>query len=148
MKRSANIAGLGAGVLLAALLLGACSNNGSAPPASSTSTSTTTTSSTTSSSSPSTTTTASSAAAACTKSSISAAAMNAPSVGSVSAVNGYGCSGSWAYADVTVGSGSAAFDAVIVLQAQGSGWSVADRGNACNNHLVPEAIYTQACTTS
>lgn len=74
--------------------------------------------------------------------------MNAPSVGSVSAVNGFGCSGSWAYADVTVGSGNAAFDAVIVLQAQGSGWAVADRGDACNNHLVPSAIYTQACTTS
>jgi len=39
-------------------------------------------------------------------------------------------------------------DLVIVLEAQGSTRSVADRGNACNNHLVPNAIYTQACTTS
>jgi hypothetical protein len=147
MKRTANVAGLCAGVLLAAVLLGACSSNGSTPPATSTTTSTTSTTTTTAAP-PSTSTTATSASAACTKSSISAAAMNAPSVGSVSAVNGFGCSGSWAYADVTVGSGSASFDAVIVLQAQGSGWSVADRGNACNNHLVPAAIYTQACTTS
>jgi len=87
-------------------------------------------------------------ALACTKSLITAAAKNSGSVGSVSAVNGFGCSGSWAYADVTVGSGAASFDAVIVLQARGSSWSVADRGNACNNHLVPSAIYTQACTTS
>ena len=79
---------------------------------------------------------------------ITAAAESSSSVGSVSAVNGFGCSGSWAYADVTVGSGAASFDAVIVLEAQGSSWSVADRGNACNNHLVPSAIYTQACTTS
>ncbi|HEX4127685.1 MAG TPA: hypothetical protein VHX67_08935, partial [Acidimicrobiales bacterium] len=92
--------------------------------------------------------TASAAAAACTKDRISAAAMSATSVGPVSAVSGFGCSGSWAYADVTVGSGTNAFDAVIVLQAQGSDWSVADRGNACQNHLVPDAIYTQACTTS
>ena len=63
-------------------------------------------------------------------------------------VDNYGCSGTWAYANVSVGSGSGAFDAVIVLQAQGSTWSVADRGNACYNHLVPSNIYTQACTTS
>jgi hypothetical protein len=74
--------------------------------------------------------------------------MSSTSAGPVSAVSGFGCSGSWAYADVTVGSGENNFDAVIVLQAQGSGWTVADRGNACNNHLVPAAIYTQACTTS
>jgi hypothetical protein len=111
--------------------MSACSNSGS--PAT---TSTTTTTSTSASS------------AACTKSLITAAAESSSSVGSVSAVNGFGCSGSWAYADVTVGSGAASFDAVIVLQAQGSSWSVADRANACNNHLVPSAIYTQACTTS
>ena len=118
--------------LLAALVLSACSNNGSPSPA------TTTT----------TTTSSSSSALACTKSLITAAAESSSSVGSVSAVNGFGCSGSWAYADVTVGSGAASFDAVIVLQAQGSSWSVADRANACNNHLVPSPIYTQACTTS
>ncbi|HMK62502.1 MAG TPA: hypothetical protein VEG62_01705 [Acidimicrobiales bacterium] len=33
-----------------------------------------------------------------------------------------GCAGSRAYANVTVGTGSAAYDAVIVLQAQGSAW--------------------------
>jgi hypothetical protein len=37
---------------------------------------------------------------------------------------------------------------VIVLQAQGSSWSVADRANACNNHLVPSATYIRACRTS
>ena len=130
MHPRATVAGLVASGLLAALTLAACSNNGSSPPASTT------------------TTTSSSSAVACTKSLITAAAKNSSKVGSVSAVNGFGCSGSWAYADVTVGSGAASFDAVIVLQAQGSSWSVADRGSACNNHLVPSAIYTQACTTS
>ena len=130
MHARATVSGFVASGLLAALVLGACSDN-SAPP----STSTTTTSS-------------SSSASACSKSLITAAAKNSTTVGSVSAVNGFGCSGSWAYADVTVGSGAASFDAVIVLEAQGSTWSVADRGNACNNHLVPSAIYTQACTTS
>ena len=85
---------------MAALTLAACSNNGSSPPASTT------------------TTTSASSAVACTKSLITAAAKNSSSVGSVSAVNGFGCSGSWAYADVTVGSGAASFDAVIVLQAR------------------------------
>ena len=70
------------------------------------------------------------------------------SLGPVNAVVGFGCSGTWAYANVTVGSGSGAYDAVIVLQSQGSSWSVADRANACSNHLVPNDIYTQACTTS
>ena len=139
MDRRTTIGSLAVSVLLAALLLGACSNSGSSSSTSSTVTSTTATSTSTSSSS----------AAPCTKSAITAAATSASStVGNVTAVNGFGCSGSWAYADVSVGSASNSFDAVIVLQAQGSGWSVADRGNACNNHLVPSAIYTQACTTS
>jgi hypothetical protein len=130
MDRRATVPFLVAGGLLAALVLSACSNGGSPAPASTT------------------TTTTSSSSLACTKSLITAAAESSSTVGSVSAVNGFGCSGSWAYADVTVGSGAASFDAVIVLQAQGSSWSVADRANACNNHLVPSAIYTQACTTS
>ena len=139
MHQRAAVAGLVTSGLLAALALGACSNNSSPPTTSTTTTSTT---------AASTTTTSSSAAVACTKSLITAAAESSTSIGSVSAVNGFGCSGSWAYADVTVGSGSASFDAVIVLQAQGSSWSVADRANACNTHLVPSPIYTQACTTS
>jgi hypothetical protein len=138
MHPRATIAGLVASGLFTALALTACSNNSSPPPSTTTST---TTSSTTTTSSPS-------SAAACTKSLIAAGAESSSSVGSVSAVNGFGCSGSWAYADVTVGSGAASVDAVIVLQAEGSNWSVADRANACNNHLVPTAIYTQACTTS
>jgi len=74
--------------------------------------------------------------------------MKSTTVGPVDEVVGFGCAGSWAYANVTVGSGSGSYEAVIVLQAQGSGWSVADRANACQNHLVPSAIYAQACTTS
>ncbi|HEY5383957.1 MAG TPA: hypothetical protein VIJ56_01890 [Acidimicrobiales bacterium] len=130
MQPRATVPFLVASGLLAALVLSACSNNGSPSPATTT------------------TTSSSSSDLACTKSLITAAAESSSSVGSVSAVNGFGCSGSWAYADVTVGSGAASFDAVIVLQSQGSSWSVADRANACNNHLVPSAIYTQACTTS
>jgi hypothetical protein len=132
MQPKATVPFLAASGLLAALALGACSNN-SSPPASTSTTSTTS---------------SSSSAAVCSKSLITAAAESSSSVGSVSAVNGFGCSGSWAYADVTLGSGDGSVDAVIVLEAQGSSWSVADRAKACNNHLVPSAIYTQACTTS
>jgi hypothetical protein len=131
MHRRATVPFLVAGGLLAALVMSACSDSGSPAPSSTT-----------------TTTSSSSSALACTKSLVTAGAESSSSVGSVSAVNGFGCSGSWAYADVTVGSGAASFDAVIVLQARGSSWSVADRAKACNNHLVPSAIYTQACTTS
>ncbi len=131
MNPRLTVGGLVAGGLLAAVTLGACSDNSSPAPASTT-----------------TTTSSSSSAVACTKNLITAAAKSSSRVGSVSAVNGFGCSGSWAYADVTVGTGAASFDAVIVLQAKGSAWSVADRSSACNNHLVPSSIYTQACTTS
>ena len=109
MHARATVSGFVASGLLAALVLGACSDN-STPPPSSTTTSTTSTTTSTSSSS---------AAAACTKSLITAAAKSSTTVGSVSAVNGFGCSGSWAYADVTVGSGAASFDAVIVLRSPG-----------------------------
>jgi hypothetical protein len=136
MQPRTAIGGLTVSGLLAVLVLGACSNDGSSA------------SSSTSSTSTSTTATSSSTAIACTKSLITAAAMNSSTVGAVTALNDFGCAGSWAYADVTVGSGSASFDAVIVLQAHGSSWSVADRGSACNDHLVPSAIYTRACTTS
>ncbi len=122
---------------LGAIALAGCSNSPSASPPSTTAPTSTTTA-------PPTTTIAS---ASCTKAAISAAAMSATSVGPVSSVSGYGCSGSWAYANVVVGTTNS-FDAVIVLQASGSNWTVVDRGNACSNHLVPSAIYTPACTTS
>jgi hypothetical protein len=86
--------------------------------------------------------------ASCTQSAILAAAKSSASTGPVNSVYNFGCSGTWAYANVNVGSGSASYDAVIVLQAQGSGWAVGDRGNACSSHLVPSAIYTQACSSS
>jgi len=104
--------------------------------------------SSTPSASPTTTAASSNPSAPCTKAAISAAATNATSVGPVTSVSNFGCSGDWAYANVVVGPSSSSFDAVIVLQANGSSWSVADRPNVCSNHLVPTAIYTRACTTS
>lgn len=98
--------------------------------------------------SPTTSTTAAATSAPCTQSAILTATRSATGLGPVQSVVNFGCSGSWAYANVTVGSGSAAFDAVIVLQAQGSAWAVQNRGTACSNHLVPSDLYTQACTTS
>jgi len=127
--------------ILGAVALASCSNTPSASPPSTTAPTSTTTTAPTSS------TTTAIATASCTKAAISAAAMSATSVGPVSSVSGYGCSGSWAYANVVVGTTNS-FDAVIVLQASGSNWTVVDRGNACSNHLVPSAIYTPACTTS
>ncbi len=88
------------------------------------------------------------AASSAAQSAILAAAKSSTSTGPVNSVSNFGCSGAWAYANVNVGNGSASYDAVIVLQAQASGWVVADRGNACSNHLVPSTIYTQACSSS
>ncbi len=122
-------AGLVVAAALGAIALASCSNSPAASPGTTTSTSTTT------------------AAASCTRAAITAGAMSAPSAGPVSSVNGYGCSGAWAYADVVVGTTNS-YEAVLVLQAVGSNWTVADRATACSNHLVPTAIYTQACTTS
>lgn len=127
----------GAALLAGAVLLAGCSN----------STNATVASTTTTTAAPAVTSTTAGTAA-CTHDAILTAAQADASLGTVASVVNVGCAGSWAYANVTVGTGSAAFDAVIVLQAQGSGWVVADRANACNNHLVPAAIYTQACTTS
>jgi hypothetical protein len=130
--------------VLGAIALASCSNSPSALPKSTSSTTTPTSATTAPPASSSTTAVAT---ASCTKAAISAGAMSATSVGRVSSVNGYGCSGSWAYANVVVGTTNS-FDAVIVLQASGSHWTVVDRGNACSNHLVPSAIYTPAWTTS
>ena len=134
--------GIVAATVLGAVLLTGCSSSPTTQ--SSGTTASTTAASTTSSTSSS----SAGSAAPCTHSAIAAAATSDSSLGQVNSVDNFGCSGTWAYANVSVGSGSGAFDAVIVLQAQGSTWSVADRGNACNNHLVPSNIYTQACTTS
>jgi hypothetical protein len=123
---------------LGAIALASCSNSPSASQGSTTSTT---------AAPPTSSSTTTIASASCTKAAISAAAMNATSVGPVSSVSGYGCSGLWAYANVVVGTTNS-FDAVIVLQANGPKWNVVDRGSACSNHLVPSAIYTPACTTS
>jgi hypothetical protein len=130
--------GLVLGLLIGAGVLAACSSSPSNPSAGST----------TSTVGSSTSTTSSAAGAPCTHHAIAAAATSDTSLGPVDAVVGFGCSGTWAYANVTVGSGSGAYDAVIVLQAQGSSWSVADRASACSGHLVPSDISKQACTTS
>lgn len=133
---------LGGGIavvgVLATLLLAGCSSSPSTHSSGTTTTAATTTSSST----------ASAGSPACTRSAIAAAATSDSNLGQVDSVVNFGCSGNWAYANVTVGSGSGASDAVIVLQAQGSAWSVADRANACSNHLVPASIETRACTTS
>jgi hypothetical protein len=95
-----------------------------------------------------TTTTAAPAGAPCTKSALTTAIMASPN-NQLIAVNGFGCSGGWAWAGVTLGPSTAnSIDAVMVLNTSGGSWQVADRATACNQHLVPAAIYNQACTTS
>ena len=126
------------GLFIGAGMLAACSSSPSSPSAGST----------TSTAGSATPTTSSAAGVPCTHRTIATAATSDTSLGPVNAVVGFGCSGTWAYANVTVGSGSGAYDAVIVLQAHGSSWSVADRASACSGHLVPSDIYRQACTTS
>ncbi len=139
MARASRRGGVLLGLLIGGAVLAACSNSPGTPSAGST---------TSTMAAGTTSTTSSAAGAACTHSALAAAATNDTSLGPVDAVVGFGCSGTWAYANVTVGSGSGSYDAVIVLQVQGSSWSVADRANVCSNHLVPSDIYTQACTTS
>ncbi len=140
--------------MLGAALLAGCSSGPSSGSDNTTTTSSVapttrpSTAATTTTTAGATTTTAPAGTAACTQSAILAAAKSSTSAGPVSSVTNYGCSGAWAYANVNIGSGAASYDAVIVLQAQGSGWVVADRGNACSNHLVPSTIYTQACSSS
>jgi len=146
MRTKATVGALLAGAAVASLVLAGCSS--SSGTASGTTTTGATAASTTSTAGASTTTAVAPAAAPCTNSALLAAAQAAPNLGAVQSVVNFECAGSWAYANVTVGTGSAAFDAVIVLQAQRSGWTVANRGTACLNHLVPASLYNQACTTS
>jgi len=136
----------GAFLLFVALVLAGCSTMSNKPAA--TSKPSTIPSTTTTTQAPGATTTVVSvpttaASAPCNEATIIAGA------GHVSALNGFGCSGSWAYADVTVGPDPQhLIDEVLVLNASAGAWHVADRATACNNHLVPSNIYTQACTTS
>jgi hypothetical protein len=132
-------------VLLGAAVLAGCS---SSPSNQSANTTTSSTAAPTTRPTTAATTATSASAAACTQSAILAAAKSSTSTGPVNSVYSYGCSGGWAYANVNVGSGSASYAAVIVLQAHGSTWVVADRANACSKHLVPSSIYTQACSSS
>ena len=137
------------GFVLAATVLGGCSSTPAAAPATTTSGNTTNTTSSTTAVPPASSSTTGGATAPCTQQAISAAAMHATSIGPVLAVNGFACSGSWAYGGVAVGTSlSNSVDAVIVLQINSGTWVVADRATACSNHLVPSAIYAPACTTS
>jgi len=137
-QRCLLVAALGMAIPLA---LSGCASNPSAAPATTT---TTTTSPPTSSTEPTPTTTTTAPAPPCTEAAISAGISATPNEGLIS-VNGYGCSGPWAWAGVTLQPGE---DAVLVLSASGSSWQIADRATACNQHLVPADIYTAACTTS
>jgi hypothetical protein len=130
---------------LAALLLAGCSSSPSTRSSGTTAPSTAAGAASTTSTS---TSASSSGSAPCTRSAIATAAAGDTNLGQIDSVVNFGCDGGWAYANVTVGSGSGAYDAVIVLEAEGSTWSVADRAHACNNHLVPASIDTRACTTS
>lgn len=152
MTLQGKLVGFGATAALAAASFAGCSSSPSNQSAGSTTSTTAATTSSTTSGSPSTAgttpTTAAASGAACTHSAIVSAAAGDTNLGPVDAVVGFGCSGTWAYANVTVGAGSGAYDAVIVLRSQGSSWSVANRASACSNHLVPSDIYARACTTS
>jgi hypothetical protein len=135
-------AATGVAVVVAALALSGCSSSPSAH-SSGTTTQPSTAPSTSASSS-----TSPAGSAPCTRSAIASAATADSNLGQVNSVSGFGCDAGWAYANVTVGSGSGAYDAVIVLQQKGSTWSVADRGTACSQHLVPASLDARACSTS
>ena len=111
--------------------------------------STTTTTTTTTTEPPTTTsTTAAAVGPPCTSAAITAGIQASPN-NDLIAVNGFSCSGAWAWAGVTLGTNAQnSFDAIMVLMASGPAWAVADRATACNQHLVPADIYNDACTTS
>ncbi len=81
-------------------------------------------------------------AAPCTEAAIAAGA------GATYTVHGFGCTGSWAYADVSTNHGTASYTAVMVLSASGGAWAQATRAAACNTRAIAAALYTRACTTS
>lgn len=131
--------------IFVSLALAGCSSSPAALTKSSTTTTTTTTTTV-----PTTTTSTTAAAVGppCTSAAITAGIQASPN-NDLIAVNGFGCSGPWAWAGVTLGTSSQnSFDAVMVLMASGPAWAVADRATACNQHLVPPNIYNDACTTS
>lgn len=129
--------------IFVSLALAGCSSSPGALTKSSTTTTTTTTVPTTT-----TSTTAAAVGPPCTSAAITAGIQASPN-NDLIAVNGFGCSGPWAWAGVTLGTSSQnSFDAVMVLMASGPAWAVADRATACNQHLVPANIYNDACTTS
>ena len=125
--------------------LAGCSSSRVAAPT----TTTTTSHPTTTTAAPTTpSTTAAAAGPPCTEAAITAAIEASPN-SELLKVNGFGCSGSWAWARATEGKSLATSDdVVLVLSASGPAWQVADRATACNQHLVPADIYNAACTTS
>jgi hypothetical protein len=145
--RNVTRSALVAAVVVAAALLAGCSSSSGNSSGTAT-TAAPTTASTTPTTGVTTTSAATTAGAPCTQKAVLAAAETDTSLGPVDAVTNFGCAGTWAYANVTVGSGSDSFDSVIVLESHGSTWTVGNRETACSDHLVPSSIFTQACTTS
>jgi hypothetical protein len=62
-------------------------------------------------------------------------------------VQGYGCSGRFAYAFATIGSGSFKNDVTMLFMANTGTWQPASRAVYCENGSVPTQIYQPACET-
>ncbi len=73
---------------------------------------------------------------------------NSPDYGTLQKVTGFGCSGSWAYADIVSGTAQSPEDGVVILQASGSTWTLANRATACNGGSLPPNIQQAGCSTS
>jgi len=58
------------------------------------------------------------------------------------------CVRAWAAADVVVGKGNSAFDAVALWRDSDARWVSVDRIKPCNRHQVPQKLFKFACTTS
>lgn len=94
----------------------------------------------------STTAPATGAAAPCTVEAITAAAQAHTSDFDGVDSGGYGCSGNFAYAFVTVGTPPDA-DVTILFMSVNGAWQPASRAVYCENGSVPQAIYQNACQT-
>lgn len=63
-------------------------------------------------------------------------------------IDGYGCSGGFAYVFADVGQGGNVNTITVLLKQSGSTWVPANRGIYCPDHAVPSAIYSEACQTN
>jgi hypothetical protein len=72
---------------------------------------------------------------------------SSPDYGTLQRITGFNCSGSWAYADIVAGTAQSSNDDVVILQASGTSWTLANRATACTGGQLPPTIQQNGCTS-